>query len=296
MKNIFKVGYVVSYDWRLLEHSLPTVYPYVDSITISLDCNNTTWSGNKFQLERSKLIELLNQIDSNKKIAIYEDSFYALHRSPIENETFQRNKLSSFMGPSGWHLQVDVDEYILKIENFIKYLSSISVHKKKTFTIFASWIPIIKKAPEGFYIVSFPNGRYETFPLAFYNPVFRSYRRTGFQHRLSRCLVFHQTLARQPEEVRQKLISWGHSKDFDGESFYKKWKSINHKNYQEIRNFHPVKPDLWPKLELIQADTINELMSIYQPPRVSEIRRLKVMILSIMFQGRENIFKRSVQI
>ena len=45
-----KVGIPVSYDYRLLEYSLPRVYPYTDAICLAIDKERKTWKGNSYQL------------------------------------------------------------------------------------------------------------------------------------------------------------------------------------------------------------------------------------------------------
>ncbi|MEJ5359914.1 MAG: hypothetical protein WHT06_14740 [Desulfobacterales bacterium] len=293
MKGNVKAGFLVSYDWDLLRYSLPAVYLDVDRIFVSFDSKGCTWSGNRFFFDRVEFSKFINRLDHQNKIVFHQGDFFDPLKSPMENETWQRNQLASFMGPVGWHLQLDADEYILNCKDFIAYLSRIPVIKDTPFTVFASWIPIIKQAPEGFYLVRFPKGRYESFPLAFQNPRFSVARRTGFQNRLSGCLVFHQTLARSPEEVKRKLMNWGHAADFDGEALYRTWQSITHKNYREFKNFHPVVPRLWPELELVPVATIPELMATYRPPPVSAFRRFKVRLLSILLQGRDGFIPSS---
>lgn len=286
MTQKIKVGFLVSYDWEFLRYSLGLIYPFADRIWLSLDRQGRTWGGNHFAFDRLSFHRFIDQTDSQKKVAFHVGDFYDSRRGAMENETRQRNLLAACMGQDGWHLQVDADEYIVDFESFRNYLRKIPVRRNQPVTIFANWIPIIKQIPEGFFLVHSPKGNYETFPLAFHRPCFQNARRTGYQHRLSACLVFHQTLARTSEEVKMKILNWGHAADFDAARYYERWESLTVKNYKEYKNFHPVYPHLWPELELIPAGSIWELMSTYRPQRVSVLNRLKVRVVSALLGGR----------
>lgn len=111
-KQNIKVGYLVSYDYQLMEYSLPTVYQCSDQIYLAIDKNRKTWRGNTYELPNT-FFEWIKGVDKENKIHIYEDSFYFSNISPMELETRERNLLANFMGSGGWHIQIDVDEYFL---------------------------------------------------------------------------------------------------------------------------------------------------------------------------------------
>jgi hypothetical protein len=281
-----KAGFLVSYDWELLKFSAPLVYPWVNRIWLSLDKSRLTWAGNSFEWDEHCFQHFLSRIDPNKKIEIHEDRFHIPELSTIQCDTRQRNMLARQMGQDGWHLQLDADEYLLNCDGFVDYLQTITLKPDQPCTVFANFIPLIKKTPTGYLVVKFRKGNYENFPLAFHRPHFRSARRTGTRHRLSGSFVFHQTLARSPQEVRMKLANWGHNQDFDGEAFFRFWNSLSESNYRSQINFHPLYPSLWPELELIKARDINELIAVYRPKPVSLVRRLMVRVISFAKQGR----------
>ena len=62
-KNMIKVGFLVSYDYQLLEYSLPIVYQYADEIYLAIDKERKTWSGNIFQLPDT-FFECINRVDT----------------------------------------------------------------------------------------------------------------------------------------------------------------------------------------------------------------------------------------
>ncbi len=238
MSTELKIGILVSYDWELLEHSLPLAYPLADRIWLSMDENARTWAGDRFSFDRASFFRLVKKLDPQGKVYFHEGDFYRPGQPAMENETDQRNRLSQAMGENGWQIHLDADEYLLDGETLVADLQKTPLRENKTSTVFANWIPIIKKGPQGFFIVKFRGGFYETFPLAFHRPRFRSGRRTGFQNRLSRCRVFHQTLAREPEEVKAKLANWGHGGQFDTGDFFRRWEALSEKNYKNYRNLH----------------------------------------------------------
>ena len=45
---------------------------------------------------------------------------------------------------------------------------------------------------------------------------------------------------RNEVEMKEKLEHWGHSHDFDTDSYYDFWKSITLENYSSIRMYHPL--------------------------------------------------------
>jgi len=274
-----KAGFLVSYDWELLRFSAPLVYPWVDRIWLALDKNHLTWAGNLFEWDEHAFQDLIRQIDPNRKVEVYGDHFHIPGFSALQCDTRQRNMLAAQMG-DGWHIQVDADEYVLDCKGFVDYLHTITLRPNRPCTVFANLIPIIKKTPAGYLIVKFRRRKYEVFPLAFQLPHFRAARQTGADCLLSQCFVFHQTLSRSPQEVKNKLANWGHNRDFDGEAFFRLWDSLNESNYRTVRNFHPLFPSSWPELELVRAGDIDELIACYRPKPVSQLRRIMVRISS----------------
>ena len=47
------VGFLVAYDYELLKTSIPLIYKEASSITLALDVNRQTWSGNTFKIDSS---------------------------------------------------------------------------------------------------------------------------------------------------------------------------------------------------------------------------------------------------
>ena len=258
--NEIKVGYLVSYDYYLIKESLPTVYEHADSITLALDRRHTTWQGSKFEIENT-FFDWIKKFDINQKIQIYLDDFYIPELSPMDCETRERNLLAKQMGEGGWHIQVDCDEYFIDFNSLIKELKDIRIQKNQNLCVFAKWITMYKQIHDGFLIV---HGD-EYFPLATNNPNYDIARRIkGAENLKINSPVLHQSWARSKDEVRQKLNNWGHSNDFNIESYFNLWNAIDRYNYKNIINFHPLTGNAWKSLELIEKTTISDLIQELQ--------------------------------
>ena len=108
---LIKTGFLVAYDYEMLKNAIPCVYNSSDVICLCIDKNRQTWSGNIFDIDPS-FFQWLDSYDVKNKITIYEDEFYKDAMSAKEMETNQRQKMASYLGLDGWHIQLDVDEYL----------------------------------------------------------------------------------------------------------------------------------------------------------------------------------------
>lgn len=255
-KPVIKVGFLISYDYAYVKDALPRVYPYADYIAFAIDKDRKTWSGESFVIP-DPFFDWVKEFDTENKIHIYEDSFCVPTFSGVECETRERTLLGQFMGDGGWHIQVDADEYFFDFHAFVNYLYSLDVTKK--IQVYAKWITMYNKDGKGYYIIN----TNENFPVATSNPRYSMCRLsenpedslyTDFK-------VLHQSWARGDAEILQKLRNWGHKTDFDVNSYYNFWKSIDKQTYKYIRSFHPLDPWLWPSLEYFEAKDITELIN-----------------------------------
>lgn len=251
-----KVGILASYDWEYLKTALPLVYPHADKICISIDVNRRTWSGNNFVIDEQAFQTFLKEIDSDHKINLYEDDFFLDKENPMKNEVYQRNKMAEVLKPGGWHVQIDADEYIPNFEQFKNALQKLDYRSNVTVNL--PTLNIFKKVQDGFLLI---RGNLEFFSIATNNPVYEHGRRSSNRNSYLNFLVLHQSYARNPEEIRQKLNNWGHKNDFDGEKFFDFWDSLTENNYREAKNFHPINPETWSFLEKVKASDIQELIA-----------------------------------
>jgi hypothetical protein len=257
-----KIGYLISYDYSYLMTSLEAVYKYADEIVLCYDKNFQTWSGNTFVIPNA-FFESIQKFDKKNKIKFYKDTFFFEEnlQNPMKSETIQRNKLGEFMGIGGWHIQLDVDEYVYDFKKMIDFLKEseflLENPEKNPFSIIAELVVLFKKDENGFYVIKPTN---EKFYFATNNPKYIRARQTSWTCILTKHKIIHQSWAREEDEIKQKLDNWGHKKDFDGEKYFNVWKNINNDNYRNLIDFHPVEPKVWHKLEFYNFKNIKLLL------------------------------------
>lgn len=257
-----KVGFCVAYDWELLRYALPAVYTYADVICLSLDVNLRSWSGKKFSFDKTAFRKFVSEIDTRKKIGIYEDDFSLPDLSPAANEVRQRNLIGKFLGEGGWHIQLDCDEYFLDFGNFVKYLDSLSSRKDKI-NVMCPLITLFKKTSDGYLMIQpGDESEFEYAPIATRFPLYEFGRKNGYFNIYTNFAIVHQSWARSREEIVSKLQHWGHSKDFDPNRYIELWDRLNDSNYLELRNFHPIRSELWPALKLLRATDETHLLEL----------------------------------
>jgi hypothetical protein len=252
---VIKLGFCVAYDWLLLKKSVPLVYDWADTICFSLDKNRRSWSGTPFAFEENEFYEWVQHIDKDKKIKIYEDAFYREGFTSIENDNYQRTKMAEQMGRGGWHVQIDSDEYFLDFEGFKNYLFSVIENPG------CSWINLIKRTDTGYLYVYHPTHNNSWMPFATNKPEYLEARRNSHFNHFSPFVVLHETWARGEAELWQKMNSWGHDQDFASkESYFNLWKALDEHNYNYIKDFHPLQPDSWNKLQFVPRTEISEVV------------------------------------
>jgi len=250
-----KVGILVSYDYLYLKEALPRIYNEADSITLAIDKDGKTWSGNNIHIPDSFFV-WLKEYDKDNKIKIYQDSFHVPGLSPLDSDTRERNMLGQFMGKGGWHIQLDSDEYFLDFKDFCDFLRKLDIDKDTL--IYAQWITLFKQNGNDYFLINAE----ETFPLATSNPVYKAIRVSESQNPMyTGFKVIHQSWARGEDEIKLKLNNWGHTNDFDVDSYFEFWKMINKQTYRYVRSFHPLDSWLWPSLHYFEAKNIEELIN-----------------------------------
>lgn len=260
MSSKIKVAFCVAYDWDLLTYSLPLVYKSADSICLALDKDRISWAGNKFEFEEDRFRHWVEQVDTEHKITILEDDFHIADLNPMQNEVRQRNLMAAYLGVNdGWHIQLDADEYFLNFDRFVHHLRKIKT--KRSINICCPLITLFKQVDGGFLLIkNEATSKQEVFPIATNKPHYEMGRRNGHFNRVANFVVLHQSWARTPKEIQQKISNWGHKTDFDVNAYFEFWKNIGHHNYQAAKNIHPIVPSEWESLEFQMADDIPTLL------------------------------------
>jgi hypothetical protein len=270
MKNaIIKVGFLISYDWGLLKNALPNIYNDADIIYLALDKKRLTWSGNLFDFDEIAFKQLIKDIDINHKIIIYEDDFYQQNRTSMQCEVRERNLLAQQMGENGWHIQLDVDEYFIDFKGFTDYIKKINPNPQatqKAINICVGWINLFKKTQNHYLCIENNSNNLESIQVATNVPIYENGRRNGNFNHYSSFFMIHDTWARTEQEVWQKISNWGHKTDFDIQKYFEFWKNLDENNYEEVKNFHPIQPNVWQKLTLVNANNIEEVIKNIKVP------------------------------
>lgn len=253
------VSFCVAYDWEMLRLSIPAIYDLADLICLSIDKNRVSWSGNKFSWDQEGFIQMLSELDPQKKIQLFEADFYVPELTPMQNEVRQRNEIAKFIGGDGWHVQLDTDEIFLNFEGFVHYLHSFRSRRKVN--IACPWITAYKQVEEGFFFVKPTHfSQIEFIQIATLHPSYEYGRRNGNFNVRSPFALLHLSWARNEREIWEKINNWGHKDDIDIKAEFERWKGLSTANFQNYRNFHPVVPDVWPALGFIAAKSIDELL------------------------------------
>jgi hypothetical protein len=257
MTRSIKVGFLVSYDYELIVHSLPPVYEYADKIVLAVDKDEKTWSGNSFQIADS-FWQWIKEFDSHHKIEIYKDSFYVERLSIIQCETRERNLLGKFMGSGGWHVQIDADEYFADFKVFVDFLHWLDKEKKHIDCVNQEWLVLYKRVSSGcLFVKGYGGGT----ALATTRPEYICARIIDRPKKiLYPQKIIHDSWARSEQALWTKLNNWGHKNDFNTEGYFHFWKAIDEKNYRFVQNFGPIWPEIWKELDYIEAPDIPALL------------------------------------
>ena len=255
---IIKAGFLISYDYEYLKIALPLIYSCDDisEIYLAIDQDFKTWNGEDFTIPDS-FFHWIKDFDTNKKITIYRDNFYVSDLSTIDCDTRERRMLSERMGKCDWYIQIDSDEYIIDIQNFVNKLKQISKEMPgKELSVAGKIVMLFKENSDELYVVKPIK---ELIWLATNAPAYQ-YARANLEQELVKTdtLVVHQSWARSEAEISQKIRNWGHMKDFDVNQFYENWRVLDKTNYKNWKNFHPLTPNEWQSLSRIKGYQIKE--------------------------------------
>lgn len=257
MKEI-QVGFLMSYDYELLKNSIPLVYKEAENITIALDQDLRTWTGEHFEVD-DEFFSWIRSFDTENKIQLYKDDFYKSNLNPMENEVRERKMLASRMGIGNWIIQIDADEYFVDFKKFTEQLklknNYLKDPEKNPIQIAGYYINLYKYTDDGILYVS--ESRNQKFATNF--PGYVTGRNTKKRVVYIPNLVIHECLSRSEEEIRKKFNNWGHSHQVDIEKFLQKWKKVEQTNYNEFEDFFYLEPEKWKRLNYVQGKTISEI-------------------------------------
>lgn len=257
----------------MLRHSLRAVYEHSDLICLAVDKERRSWSGNLFSFDEVAFRELIAEYDTENKIYLYEDGFYLPQLSARENCNRHRMMIAKEMGPGGWHVQVDCDEYFVDFKgftNFLKSLNACPTGEEKPYNVQANLYDLFKKLEDGYLCIHPRNGKPFSVPFATTRPNYERARQNGYFNKLSPYYVIHETWARSESELEFKLTNWGHASEelksaTVRQSYINLWKAIDKYNFKYIRDFHFLVPGGWDALTYVPAKTVEDFMLQFSP-------------------------------
>jgi hypothetical protein len=256
-----QVGFLVSYDYRLIQNALPPIYEDSDTIFLAIDRNRKTWNGETFALN-DDFFAWIKEVDVNNKVVIYEDDFYQPSLTTMECEVRERKLLAEKMGIGNWLIQLDSDEYMYDFKKFVRFLKANNhfLTSNEAVQICAWKVNLYKYVDEGVLYVD----KLDKFMVATNKPNYRVGRHSKCRSIYTDSIALHDCLSRERGELVQKLENWGHNTDIDKEAFMHKWDTVNKSNYKDIQGFFYLNPMHWKTLEFMPGKNIPELITNFK--------------------------------
>ncbi len=259
-------AYVLAADPAWLEASIQSYYDIVEKIVVSYDRNKLGWTGRALPID--ECIDRARSIDKDKKLELAPGDFAILSNAPMENETLQRRDALARSGDADWVLQLDTDEVVTQPASLYRRLAALPASTRCVRWPMRS---LFQRAADGRYLqVCSPSGGHveEHFSIAVRPGTALVEARTTFEETaqfrswsLSRDTLFnpnsrlarsetmlHFSWVRSQEQMMRKLQSWGHSRDFDTDRYYREVWLRAATEWRSLRDFHPLTPPSWPRL------------------------------------------------
>ncbi|MFV8838745.1 hypothetical protein [Salinimicrobium soli] len=255
-----QVGFLMSYDYKLLKNSIPFVYDHSDAITIALDENFRTWTGEKFKVDND-FFEWLKKFDTENKIKLYKDNFYDSGLDPMENEVRERKMLANSMGIGNWIIQLDSDEYFVNFKEFTQQLKRRNHYlinpEKNKIQIAGFYVNLYKYTDDGLlYVSKLRNQKFAT-----NYPNYKVGRNTRERVIFVSNIVVHECMSRSENEIKTKLSNWGHAHQVNIQEFLEKWKMVDGTNYKTYKDFFYLEPEKWKSLDFVKGGSLKECMT-----------------------------------
>ncbi len=261
------IGILLSYDYKYSIRCIQDIYTSADTITLAIDKDRRTWAGNKYEFDE-KFFDEIKKIDLYDKIKVYEDDFYDSSLTTIYNDIRERNMLLKVMetyeNSNSWNIQLDADEYFIDFDGFVNYLRILEKrYPNSALCIYSNWKILFKKLEDGYLVIN--TAKNNPFPVATNCHEYwgcRSVEPSKAIRFISPFFAVHQSWAREPKEIKQKITNWGHNNDFDVDSYFNFWNSLDKDNYYKAKDFHPLSENKrdWLSLSYVKGD-IDDVIS-----------------------------------
>lgn len=277
-------AYVLAADPTWLVTSVRAYYPHVEKLVVSYDEDGIGWAGGRVRVDAC--LAALRSLDDDRKIEWAGGRFRSFDRAggdggALGAETRQR-RVALELASSGadWVLQIDTDEVLPRWEALVSALEmadslGLSAVEWPLRTLYRQ----VRKG--GFLAVvtsqmttHFDYGSIAVRPGTqlvecrrssgpFLRPVVLGDRFSlqvrrppeEGEHRAEiltqDAAIWHNSWARSPRAVRSKIASWGHNQGLKSWFYYYAMWLPAPLTWRALRNFHPLYPPLWPRLDLV---------------------------------------------
>jgi len=242
----------IAYDYKYAFLAIKSYYSIADEILLAIDKERISWANIKYKFNDTEFYGEIQKIDNQKKIKIVEENFHAFS-SPAQNDTQERNYISTLCKNDNYIIGIDSDEVLLNSEEFKVWFDSFTYDSDLECT----WLTVYKIFDNDDILVTFPND------IASIGTNLRNgykiCRVTKNKKTLSPLKILHYSWGRTKFDLLQKLKNWTHSKDFNVDVAIKKWEDVTLENFSSKFNLHPLLrcKESWQKLQLLNLDGIN---------------------------------------
>jgi len=271
-------AYILACDASWIEDSVLSYYDIVEEIVVSYDEKGVGWSGVPIPVE--ECLTRLKAIDRDGKMRYLPGHFARLDHNPLDNDTYQRQTALAEAGKDAdWVLEIDTDEILPRPERLVELLK----YADQQDIGVVEWPMRIffRRLGDGRFLEVCAGDKTDCFeypgPVAcrpgvqltnarraagpYIRPCVKNDRNSlqvnrpaeEREHRVDFCesgdAILHFSWARTPEQIRNKIASWGHN---DGLKtwfyYYAVWKPSPF-SWHWLRDFHPGARGVWPALK-----------------------------------------------
>ena len=272
-------AYVLAADPTWIEASVLSYYDMIEELVVSYDRNGRGWTGAAVPIDAC--LERLRAMDTMKKMRFVPGDFFREGRSPMDNDTFQRQcALDEASTGADWVLSLDTDEVLPKPTALRRVLE-----RSEELAIAAVEWPmrvLYQRTRSGEFLEVCAADGQDRFdypgPIAtrpgerlkdarrtcdkFLRPIVRGDNRSlqisrpaevGLEIREVLLdpeeAIVHNSWARSPANIRSKIRSWGHANGLRSWKYYAfRWSAAPYV-WKGMRDFHPFAGGLWPALK-----------------------------------------------
>jgi hypothetical protein len=268
-------AYVLPGDTVWLEKTLTRTYPLLDALVVPVPADGVGWNGHPIPVEAA--LAIIRRVDTRGILSIV-DGRWVEPTEPMRGETAQRQAaIDALAGTVDWVLQLDGDELLPEPDALFRAidaaeeqgLRAVEWPMRVLFRRTRRWVfEVVGRRREprydypgaivvrpgielldarrvaGDYLRAVVDGDRSSLQIA--RPAEAGeHRWEGLRHEEA---VIHNSWARSPHEIRQKVRSWGHANDVGGGRYYWLRWYPSPVTWRYARNLHPFARGLWPRL------------------------------------------------